>query len=93
MQVLLLVPPTPEKLPYASTPPLTPKTKQWKCILAKKIANSITVITYLPHFDQVEILTLALKQLNILDKVNYVKKPRKQDQTLVSYSQKQSCIN
>ena len=59
---------------------LTPKTRQQKYPLAKEISDKVNSMN-LSGTDQVDVITLALKQLNVIDQIRFLRKPKKRQHT------------
>ena len=65
---------TPEKATYASSTPMTPNTRKRKSRLAEDISDLICDLT---TEEQMDVLTLATKQLGIYESYKFQRKPTK----------------
>jgi len=63
---------------------MTPNTRKRKSLLASEIADKIVSMN-LNSEDQVDVINLALKNLNILDQFKFPRKPAKKGRKLLPY--------
>ena len=68
---------------------LTPNTRKRKSYLAKNISDTILSMN-LSEDDQVDVVSLALKQLNILDKIRFIRKPTAKGRKLLPAETRES---
>ena len=72
--------------------PLTPNTRQWKYALAKEITEVVDAFG-ISKSDQVDVLTLSLKQLNIFEQIKFASKPTEKGRKLLKLPYRESVWN